>query len=98
MTEAEKKAFPILGVSCHSVEEAGKAKELGCTYIIAGHIFETDCKKGVPPRGLEFLKEVCDTIDIPVYAIGGITMDNIALVKNAGAAGGCMMSGLMRQR
>lgn len=96
MTEAEKKAFPILGVSCHSVEEAGKAKELGCTYIIAGHIFETDCKKGVPPRGLEFLKEVCDTIDIPVYAIGGITMDNIALVKNAGAAGGCMMSGLMR--
>lgn len=97
MTDEEKKAFSILGASCHSVEEAGKAKELGCTYIIAGHIFETDCKRGVPPRGLEFLKEVCDTVDIPVYAIGGITMDNIALAKNAGAAGGCMMSGLMRQ-
>ena len=75
MTEEEKKDFTMFGASCHSVEDAIKAKELGCTYIIAGHIFATDCKKGVPPRGLEFLKEVCNAVDIPVYAIGGISED-----------------------
>lgn len=96
MTAEERKAFTTLGTSCHSIEEAKKAKELGCTYIIAGHIFETDCKKDVPPRGLEFLREVCNSVDIPVYAIGGINTDNMALVKEAGAAGGCMMSRLMR--
>ncbi len=96
MTEEERKMFTILGASCHSAEEAKKAKELGCTYIIAGHIFETDCKKDVPPRGLEFLREVCNAVDIPVYAIGGINADNMVLIKEAGAAGGCMMSGLMK--
>ncbi len=96
MTEGEKKAFTILGASCHSVEDAIKAKELGCTYIIAGHIFATDCKKNIPPRGLEFLRQVCHAVDIPVYAIGGVNAENMELVKEAGAAGGCMMSGFMQ--
>lgn len=90
-----KQAFPILGASCHSVEDAVEAEKLGCTYIMAGHIFATDCKKGVPPRGLSFLQEVCSSVDIPVYAIGGINSENIAQVTAAGAKGGCVMSGLM---
>ncbi len=96
MTDEEKKAFTMLGASCHSVEDARKAKKKGCTYIVAGHIFATDCKKGVPPRGLDFLQEVCQAVDIPVYAIGGISEENMPLVREVGAAGGCMMSGLMR--
>ena len=36
----------------------------------------TDCKKGLAPRGLDFLKNVCDSVDIPVYAIGGINIDD----------------------
>ena len=96
MTEEDRKTFTTLGASCHSVEEARRAREIGCTYIIAGHIFATDCKKDVPPRGLEFLREVCNAVDIPVYAIGGIHAENMALVKEVGAVGGCMMSGLMR--
>ena len=40
--------------------------------MTAGHVYVTDCKKGLPPRGLEFLKEVCTKVTIPVYAIGGI--------------------------
>lgn len=51
--------FRQLGASCHSISEAREAMELGCTYITAGHIFETDCKRGLPGRGLEFLREVC---------------------------------------
>ena len=90
-----RQVFPILGASCHSVEEAIEAERLGCTYIAAGHIFATDCKKGVPPRGLSFLQEVCNSVQIPVYAIGGINSENIAQAAAAGAKGGCVMSGLM---
>ena len=95
MTPEQKTHFEVLGASCHSVEDALEAQELGCTYITAGHVFETDCKKGLPGRGLEFLCKVCNAVDIPVYGIGGIDYDNIALVLNAGANGACLMSSLM---
>ena len=94
-TKEQKTQFTELGASCHSVEDALEAQALGCTYITAGHVFETDCKKGLPGRGLEFLRSVCAAVDIPVYGIGGIDVDNIALVQNAGANGACLMSSLM---
>ena len=93
---AEQKAkFRTIGASCHSVEDAIEAQNLGCTYITAGHVFVTDCKKGLPPRGLDFLKSVCESVCIPVYAIGGIDSENITSVREVGASGACMMSGLM---
>lgn len=95
MSQEQKAHFTILGASCHSVEDALQAQALGCTYITAGHVFETDCKKGLPGRGLDFLQNVCTAVDIPVYGIGGIDADNIALVRNAGASGACLMSSLM---
>ncbi len=85
-----------VGCSVHAVEEAKAAEKLGASYIVAGHIFATDCKKGVPPRGLDFLREVCGSVKIPVYAIGGISPDNMPLALNMGAAGVCVMSALMR--
>ena len=88
-------AFRRLGASCHSVAEAREAEALGCTYITAGHIFDTACKAGTPGRGLDFLREVCAAVGIPVYAIGGIAPENFRAVRAAGAAGGCVMSGLM---
>lgn len=96
MTKEEKKAFGILGASCHSAEDAVEAERLGCTYITAGHVFDTDCKRGLPGRGLDFLKDVCKSVSIPVYAIGGICKTNYAKVRLAGARGACIMSGLMR--
>ncbi len=95
LNDEEKSQFQIIGASCHSLEDAYKAKAAGCTYIVAGHIFDTDCKKGMPGRGVTFLQEVCESVDIPIYAIGGITMENIANIRDAGAAGACVMSGLM---
>ena len=95
LSQEQKSHFTILGASCHSVEDALQAQALGCTYITAGHVFETDCKKGLPGRGLDFLQDVCTAVDIPVYGIGGIDADNIALVRNAGASGACLMSSLM---
>ena len=51
LSEEKKKGFSVLGASCHSEEEAREAELLGCTYVVAGHIFATDCKKGLPGRG-----------------------------------------------
>lgn len=95
ITDEQKAAFKEIGASCHSADEAKEALKLGCSYIIAGHVFDTDCKKGLPGRGLSFLKTVCDSVDIPVYAIGGINNKNIDMVKAQGAYGACIMSSLM---
>lgn len=87
--------FSQVGASVHSAAEALEARELGASYLVAGHIYSTDCKKGVPPRGLEFLREVCSSVDIPVFAIGGITSGRIGEVMSAGASGACIMSEAM---
>ena len=95
MERRQRQRFRVLGASCHSVEEAKMAEKLGCTYLTAGHIFETECKKGLPGRGLDFLNRVCSDVSVPVYAIGGISPANISKIKETGAAGACMMSGFM---
>lgn len=86
----------LLGISVHSREEALLAADLGAGYVTAGHVFATDCKKGLPPRGLSFLKEVADAVQIPVYAIGGMNPSRAKAAREAGAAGICVMSGYMR--
>lgn len=90
--------FLAVGCSIHSVEEAEEAQKLGATYLTAGHIYATDCKKGLPPRGTDFLKEVCSAVTIPVYAIGGIHAGTgqIQEVMECGASGACIMSEMMR--
>lgn len=87
-----------IGASVHSVEEAMEAQALGADYLIAGHIFPTDCKPGVKPRGLDFLREVCSAVDIDVFAIGGIDLnpERIVAARAAGASGTCTMSAAMR--
>ena len=88
--------FKIKGTSVHSVEDMLLAKKLGADYAFAGNIYETDCKKGLAGRGLDFLKSVVEIADFPVYAIGGITAARMPEILQAGAAGGCMMSGFMK--
>lgn len=95
MTPDELLQFKEIGASCHSAEEAAEAQGLGCGYVTAGHIFDTACKKGRPGKGLDFLTDICEAVSIPVYAIGGIDCGNIADVRDAGAAGACIMSGFM---
>ena len=89
--------FHTVGTSIHSVSEAIEAEKLGTSYLTAGHIYVTDCKKGLAPRGLGFLKDVCSTVNVPVYAIGGIKFDKKQWeeLKQKGASGGCIMSGMM---
>ena len=96
LSAEDRSRFNLIGASCHSAGDAMEAEKLGADYITAGHVFATDCKKGLPPRGLDFLREVCHSVDIPVYAIGGISPENFSQVIEAGASGGCVMSGFMK--
>jgi thiamine-phosphate pyrophosphorylase len=88
--------FKNISVSVHSVDEAIEAQRLGATRLVTGHIFATDCKKGLPPRGLEYLRSICENVSIPVYAIGGITPENAHETMENGASGVCVMSLLMQ--
>ncbi len=95
MNEEERKYFNTLGASCHTVSEAKEAESLGCTYITASNIYETDCKKGLKGKGTDFLNEVCRSVNLPVYALGGISPGKYSEVIKAGAKGACVMSGFM---
>ena len=88
--------FECTGVSIHSKEEAKRAEKSGADYLIAGHIFKTDCKKDIPPRGVGFLKEICNSVKIPVFAIGGITSENACDCIKNNASGVCLMSSFMK--
>lgn len=88
--------FDCVWVSVHSVAEAVQAQQWGAHRLIAGHIFVTDCKKGLEPRGLQFLQEVCHSVSVPVYAIGGINGETLPLLQQTDAAGACIMSQSMQ--
>lgn len=85
----------IKGVSIHSLEEGIKAQKKEIDYVLAGHIFETRCKKGLKGRGIGYLKNLSDNLNVPVIAIGGIKLSNVESVLNAGAAGIAIMSSVM---
>ena len=90
------KKYKRIGVSIHRLDEAKEVENLGASYVVAGHIFETDCKKGLEPRGLKFVEELSSILTIPIFAIGGINEENSNLVLNSGTFGVCMMSSLMK--
>ena len=88
-------AFREIGTSVHSPEDARLAAECGATYLFAGNVWETTCKPGLEGKGLLYLREVAQSVSIPVYGIGGVSLERMPEVLAAGAAGGCMMSGFM---
>lgn len=89
--------FVLKGASAHSLEDAHMAEEMGADYITFSHVFPTECKKGLKPRGLDMLCQVCHAVKIPVYALGGINDENEQQVYAAGAAGACRMSDYMNK-
>ena len=78
------------------VEDAALAASHGASWLIAGHVYPTACKLGLPPRGIPFIRQICETVSIPVYAIGGITADKQNTLRLAGAEGCCVMSHWMQ--
>ena len=77
----------LVGRSVHSVSAAIQAEYDGADYLVAGTIFNTVSHLAVVPQGLDFLQEVCDAVQIPVFAIGGVTSLNARDCIDAGAHG-----------
>lgn len=92
-----KKQFTSLRVGCsvHSIDEVETAQELGADYVIFGHVFPTQSKPGLVPKGLKQLELIAQHVSIPVLAIGGIKPANIRGVIEAGAMGIAVMSGVL---
>jgi thiamine-phosphate pyrophosphorylase len=78
----------IVGVSCHSIDEAQAAEQNGADYIYISPIFPTPSKPGYgPPLGVRHLERCVQAISIPVIALGGVTPANEASCLAVGAAG-----------
>jgi thiamine-phosphate pyrophosphorylase len=89
----------IIGVSTHNLEEALRAERGGADFITLGPVYATPSKlKYGSPIGVDTLREVAAQVRIPVFAIGGISMDNMADAVAAGAQGVAVISSVLRAK
>ena len=87
----------IIGVSAHNVSEALQAVRDGASYLGCGAVFGTSTKADVTALGLDNLRAIRQTVDIPIVGIGGVIAANYALVRQTGADGAAIVSGIMAQ-
>ena len=88
----------IIGVSAQTVQEAVLAETQGADYLGVGAVFQTGSKDDAVEVPLETLKEICKAVKIPVVAIGGITKDNVAGLKDSGICGISVISAIFAQK
>ena len=86
----------IVGISTHDLAQAKEAEAGGAHYIGFGPVFHTTTKDAGAPKGIDLLKVIKGTISIPVVAIGGINMDNIEAVFDAGADAAAIATAICR--
>ena len=88
----------ILGVSAETAESALEAERCGADYIGAGAVFSTSTKEDAQNISLSELKRICNSVSIPVVAIGGITENNIMDLSGSGIAGVALVSAIFAQK
>ena len=84
----------IIGVSAHNVKEALQAVENGADYLGCGAMFSTTTKSNVSELPKETLRDICEAVEIPVVAIGGINKKNLRLLKGTKADGVALVSAI----
>ena len=84
----------IIGVTAKTVEQAKAAEAAGADYLGSGAVFGTSSKKDAKPMDHALLQEICESVKIPVVAIGGIDGGNILLLKGRKMAGVAVVRGL----
>ena len=84
----------ILGVSCENLEQAILAEKNGADYLGVGAIFKTNSKEDVKTASREMLKKICESVKIPVVAIGGINEENMILLSGIKLAGFAMIQAI----
>ncbi len=94
LTEASPK--PAIGLSTHSPEQARRAITSGPAYIAIGPVFATGTKPSAQPVTLEYVQWAAENVQIPWFAIGGITLRNLGSVLAAGATRICVVSAILQ--
>lgn len=84
----------LLGVSVHTVEEARRAVRNGADYLGLGAVFPTSTKTDVDQMTNETLRAICDAVDVPVVAIGGINRGNLLKLSGSGVDGVALVSAI----
>ena len=87
----------ILGVSAQNVEQALLAQERGADYLGVGAVFATESKDDADDVSHDTLRAICEAVDIPVVAIGGITRENVQQLAGRGLAGVAVISAIFAQ-
>ena len=87
----------IIGVTAKTVEQALKAQAHGADYLGVGAVFGTTSKADATKLDHKVLKEICETVDIPVVAIGGITGENVTELAGNGICGVAVISAVFGQ-
>lgn len=88
----------ILGVSAQTIKQAIKAEKDGADYIGVGAVFPTGTKKDAENLSIEILKKICQSVTIPVVAIGGITKENILKLRGSKIAGVALVSAIFASK
>ena len=88
----------LIGATARNIEEAEKAQLLGADYIGSGAIFGTSTKDNAKKLEMEDLKKIVNSVKIPVFAIGGININNVWMLKNIGLQGICSVSGILSEK
>ncbi len=84
----------ILGISVHTVEEARQAVQDGADYLGLGAVFPTSTKMDVEQMSSETLQTICNAVDVPIVAIGGINRDNLLKLAGSGVDGVALVSAI----
>lgn len=88
----------IIGVSAQTVEQAVQAEKHGADYLGVGAVFQTDSKDDAEDVSKDTLKAICEAVNIPVIAIGGISLDNILELSGSGICGIAVISAIFAQK
>lgn len=88
----------IIGVSTHNIVQARKAQKEGADYIAIGPVYPSSTKDYEPPVGLKVVQEILKEINIPVFAIGAITLENLDEVLKAGASRVAVCSAIINSK
>lgn len=88
----------IIGVSAQTVEQAILAQQRGADYLGVGAVFPTGSKDDADDVSHETLKAICEAVDIPVIAIGGIGAHNVAQLRGTGICGIAVISAIFGQK
>lgn len=88
----------LIGATARNIEEAKKVELSGADYIGSGAIFGTSTKDNAKKLEMEELKKIVASVKIPVFAIGGININNVGSLKNIGLQGICAVSGILSEK